>query len=185
MDNKIELVIVKRTHPQLLDEMARHYSKPKGFVGRNICYSVLYNGHCYGHIVGGSATKHLPLRDEFLGKSSQDILNCIVNNIFYHVEPIDGKYPIRNFTTEVIKAFETQIVKDWESKYGDAVVALETLVELPRTGECYKKAKWIEISQTKGYTCKRVGGKGSEKWSGTRVWDRVNLRPKRVFMKLV
>lgn len=38
-------------------------------------------------------------------------------------------------------------------------------------------------------TCKRIAGKTVEKWTlerhgrGVRVWDRVNLRPKRVFIR--
>ena len=73
--------------------------------------------------------------------------------------------------------------QDWKSKYGDDVIAIETLVELPRTGECYRRAGFQEIGQTKGYTCKRVAGNGTDGWTGKRVWDTKNLRPKRVFMK--
>ena len=179
----MQLVIVKRTSPQLLEEMDRHYSQPKGFVGRNICYSVIHNDICYGHIVGGSATRFLPGRDDFLGFSTLEKLNNIVNNIFFHVEPKNDSYPVRNFTTKIIELFEKTVVTDWKNKYGDDVVALETLVELPRTGECYRRAGWINTGQTKGYTCKRVSGQGTDNWTGKRVWDTKNLRPKLVFIK--
>lgn len=182
-DRPVELVVVKRTSPQLLEEMVRHYSQPKGFVGRNICYAIFHEGHCYGHIVGGSATRFLPGRDMFLGLQTKLVLNCIVNNIFFHVEPKDGKYPIRNFTTTVIKLFEKAIIQDWKMKYGDEVLAFETLIELPRSGECYRRAGWIKVGQTKGFTCKRIAGKGTDNWSGKRVWDTKNLRPKIVFIK--
>lgn len=179
----MELTIVKRTSPKLLDEMSRHYSAPKGFVGRNICYEITHDGHCYGHIVGGSATRFLPGRDEFLGLQAIDRLNHIVNNIFFHIEPRDGKYPFRNFSTAVVKAFEVKIVEDWRAKYGDEVIALETLVEVPRTGECYRRADWIHVGVTKGYTCKRVSGQGTDNWTGKRIWDTKNLRPKNVLIK--
>jgi len=120
-----------------------------------------------------------------LGIEAKTILNQIVNNIFFHVEPKDGKYPIRNFTTRVIELFEKTIVKDWEDKYGDKVLAFETLIELPRSGECYRRAGWVKAGQTKGYTCKRIAGKGTDNWSGKRVWDTENLRPKTVFIKKV
>lgn len=181
----MELVVVKRTSPQLLEEMKRHYSQPKGFVGRNICYSIYHGGHCYGHIVGGSATRFLPGRDDIPGIEAKTILNQIVNNIFFHVEPKEGKYPFRNFTTKVIELFEKTITKDWEAKYGDKVFAFETLIELPRSGECYRRAGWTKTGITKGYTCKRVAGKGTDNWSGKRVWDVKNLRPKLVFIKKV
>ena len=56
---------IKRTDPRILANMAIHYSQPKGFVGRNICYAVTHDGLYYGSIVGGSATLHLPGRDEY------------------------------------------------------------------------------------------------------------------------
>lgn len=181
----MKLTIVKRTAPKLLEEMKRHYSAPKGFVGRNICYEITHDGHCYGHIVGGSATRHLPGRNNFLGLDATKRLNDIVNNIFFHIEPKDGKYPFRNFSTAVVKAFEDHIVLDWKTKYGNDVIALETLVEVPRTGECYRRAGWTQVGVTVGYTCKRVAGKGSDNWTGRRVWDTKNLRPKNVLIKKV
>lgn len=42
---------------------------------------------------------------------------------------------------------------------------------------------WDLVGQTKGYTCKRGAGKGTDDWSGKRVWDTENLRPKLVFVK--
>lgn len=179
----MELIIVKRTDPQLLEEMERHYSHPKGFVGRNICYAIIYNTVCYGHIVGGSATRFLPGRNEFLNINSKHHLNNIVNNIFFHIEPKNGSYPERNFSTNVLLSFEKTITDDWLNKYGNSVIAFESLVELPRTGECYKRAGWVMVGQTKGYTCKRIGGKGTDSWTGKRIWDTKNLRPKLVFLK--
>lgn len=162
--------------------MSVHYSNPKGFVGRNICYSVEYNGVYYGSIVGGSATLHLPGRNDFF-KIDKSKLNNIINNIFFHVEKQDGKYPIRWFTAKVLKAWRLKIVDDWLTKYGDKVIGFETLIELPRTGECYKKDGWTKIGQTVGYTCKREGGKGTDSWSGKRVWNTKDLRPKLVFVR--
>ena len=181
----MEFFIVKRTSPQLLEEMRRHYSAPKGFVGRNICYAIIEGGHCYGHIVAGSATRFLPGRDDFLRCKAIKKLNKIANNIFYHIEPKDGEYPMRNFATKVLELFEKQIVGDWKKKYGDSLIALETLIELPRTGECYRRAGWTKVGQTKGFTCKRAAGKGTDNWTGKRVWHTKNLRPKLVFIKKV
>jgi hypothetical protein len=160
--------------------MGRHYSQPKGFVGRNICYLIKYNHEAYGGIVGGSATKFLPGRNEFFNYPS---LNSIVNNIFYHIEPINNRYPIRNFTVEVLKEFRYRISVDWLEKYGDVVVGWESLVELPRTGEIYKRDGWNLVGVTKGYACKRIGGKGTDSWTGKRVWDTKELRPKLVFCR--
>ena len=167
--------------------MSRHYSQPNGFVGRNICYRiyVLADGALipYGAIVAGSATLHLKPRDEFFGPVS---LNQIVNNTFFHVERArDGTYPIRNFTTEIIRKFRSVVVRDWNAQYGDIVVGFESLVEVPRTGKLYLRDGWVDVGVTKGFTCKRVAGRGTDSWSGRRVWDTENLRPKRILVRRV
>jgi hypothetical protein len=129
---------------------------------------------------------HLVGRDPFFGlipETKKESLLGIVNNIFYHIEPGAG-YPLRNFTTRVLREFRKQIAGDWQDKYGQSVMGFETLVELPRTGELYRRDGWTEVGITKGQTCKRVAGKGSDSWTGKRVWDTVNLRPKRVFCRL-
>lgn len=176
----LSLIGTKRTDVQLLKRMSTHYSRPKGFVGRNICYAVLYDSIYFGHIVGGSATMHLPNRHTFLGTTKLE-LNNIVNNIFFNVSPPNTKYPIRNFTTAVVKLFVETIKVDWEEKYGDVVLGFETLVEKPRTGELYTRAGWTKVGETIGYTCKRIGGTDPhEKFTGKRIWikDPNKLRPK-------
>lgn len=178
----LKLVQTKRTDKNLLARMENHYSKPGGFVGRNICYSILYDSIYYGHIVAGSATRFLPNRNEYLGITIKE-LNNVINNIFFNVSPPKGgSYPIRNFTTSVVKLFVDQAQKDWKLKYGDKCVGFETLVEKPRTGELYLRAGWEVIGETKGYTCKRVAGNGTDDWSGKRVWNTNpdELRPKLV-----
>lgn len=183
----IRLEIIRRTDPRILADMAIHYSQPKGFVGRNICYAIIFNGTYYGTIVGGSATLHLVGRDEFFGLTKENkkrLLNQIVNNIFYHIEKKGGKYPIRNMVPAVLAMFREQIRLDWQVKYGDIVIGFESLIELPRTGEAYKRDGWQEVGITKGQTCKRVAGKGTDSWTGKRIWDTKNLRPKRVFVRL-
>ena len=151
----LELAVTKRTDPRLLSRMSVHYSRPRGFVGRSICYAVSYDGLYYGHIIAGSATRHLPGRHEYLG-TSQDTLNNIINNIFFNVSKVNGRYPVRNFTVAVVRAFVARSSIDWADKYGDDVVGFETLVELPRIGELYRRAGWDEVGVTKGYSCKRI-----------------------------
>jgi hypothetical protein len=173
------LQTTKNSDPRLRELMTRHYSLPRGFVGRNICYAVLWDNAYYGHIVAGSATKNLPGRNAYLG----NILNRIINNTFFHVEKIEGRYPCRNFTTMIVEEFERQATLDWYEKYKDEVVGFETLVELPRTGEVYLKAGWVIVGQTKGFTCKRVSGPSSDGWTGRRIWNTTDLRPKLVLCK--
>ncbi len=175
---EIKLIQTKRTDTRLLERMSVHYSKPKGFVGRNICYAIEDNeGNYYGHIVAGSATLHLKGRHDFLGTTKEN-LNSIVNNIFFNCKPVNNKYPMRNFTSEVVKLFVKTVMRDWQDKYGDKVIGFETLVEPPRTGELYMKSGFTVVGETLGFTCKRESGKSTDNWSGRRVWNTKELKPK-------
>lgn len=171
----IRLSRIKRNDSLILPLMAVHYSQPKGFVGRNICYAISYEDKTYGAIVGGSTPKYLPGRDYDLP------LNWICNNIFFHIE---GPYPVRNFAQKVLREYRLRIEDDWYDMYEDIIFRHESLVELPRTGEVYKRDGWTNIGTTKGYTCKREGGYGTDSWSGKRVWNTTNLRPKLVFSRV-
>jgi hypothetical protein len=180
--NDIEFREIPKTNEKLKRNMEIHYSHPKGFVGRSVCFAIYYNNICYGHIVAGSATLHLPGRNEFF----KDIpLNNIINNTFYHIEKINDTYPIRNFTVECLKIFRNISPKFWKFKYGDDVVGFETLIELPRTGEIYKRDNWTYVGTTKGFSCKRVAGQGTDSWGGKRIWNKniEDLKPKLVFCK--
>lgn len=185
MNTEIKLLLVKRTYPKLLRDMSVHYSKPKGFVGRNLCYAIYWRSIYMGAIVAGSATRHLPGRANFYNEYGlQPNLNNLVNNIFFHIEPLPHGYPERNFAQTCLRLFRDKVITDWLNYYGDCVLGFETLVELPRTGEIYLRDKWKVVGQTKGYTCKRVAGQGTDSWTGARVWDTVNLRPKIVLCRL-
>lgn len=180
---------IKRTDPRILADMAVHYSSTGGFVGRNICYAIIHDGTYYGAIVGGSATLHLVGRDEFFEIEKtvkKQTLRRIVNNIFFHIEKRGDRYPVPNMVPKVMHLFRERVVYDWQEKYGDPVIGFESLIELPRTGKAYERDGWTEVGITVGYTCKRVSGKGkhrTDSWTGQRVWDTKNKRPKRVFVR--
>ena len=179
----LELVTTKKSDDRLLDRMKIHYSEPWGFVGRSICYAIIYSGIYYGHIVGGSATRFLPGRNAYL-RVSPYYINEVVNNIFYNISKVNGEYPRRNFTSFVLASFVQKRQVDWENKYKDRVKGFEALVEKPRTGELYRRAGWKLVGETKGYTCRREAGDGGEEWGGgRRIWNRdeKSLRPKLVF----
>lgn len=146
----LSLIPIKRTHPKILANMSDHYSQPKGFVGRNICYAVVYDMEYYGAIVGGSTPKHLA------GRTYTVPLNSIVNNIFFHVE---GPYPIRNFVGRVLATYRKRVELDWFLKFGDFVEYHETLVELPRSGECYKRDGWESLVKRRVSPVSALAGK--------------------------
>jgi len=177
----IRIEPVAKNDPELHRLMAVHYTHPKGFVGRQLFFHITWAGTLYGCIAFGSATRYLPGRPT----SVADLTHGL-NNIFYHIEKQDGRYPCRNFTTRALLLAEPLAIAAYETRYHDAVWWLESLVELPRTGDLYRKAGYREVGITKGYTCRRVGGNVlTEVFDGRRVWnmDPNSLRPKRVFLK--
>lgn len=177
----IELRRISKADEDLKGWMAEHYSAPKGFVGRQLIYKVSCGAEVFGAIVAGSATRFLPGREDFFECDLP--LNYIVNNTFFHIAPGESGYPLRNFSSTVVAEWRNRVAEDWAAQYGDPVFGWEALVELPRTGEVYRRDGWTEVGATKGYTCKRTGGRGTDSWTGKRVWDTTNLRPKRVFVR--
>lgn len=61
----IELKREKKSDKDVQYLMSIHYSHPKGFVGRQLIYKIFDDNEFVGVIVGGSATLHLPGRNEF------------------------------------------------------------------------------------------------------------------------
>lgn len=175
----LEIRRIEKSNKHLQALMKVHYSQPRGFVGRQIFYEIVFNGVVYGCIAFGSATRFLP------GREIIKSLGNGVNNLFYHMEKVNGKYPTRNFTTLALLAAEKVVEVDYARVYGYSVTWFEALVEVPREGTLYKKAGYKLVGETIGYTCKRTGGYGTDAYSGMRVWDTENLRPKRVFYKKV
>ena len=169
-----------KTDEELKKRMAIHYSQPKGFIGRVLCYAIVYDDVYYGHIIGASAARHLPNRYQFFGLDDS-YLNYIVNNIFFNMTRVDGKYPTRNFATKVLKAFVDRVEYDWYDQYGDPVFGFETMIEPPRTGDMYVRAGWTLVGMTQGITMKRTGGAKCGRFAGQIIRDKVNLRPKTVF----
>ena len=138
--------------------------------------------------MAGSAVMHLKGRDEFfaLNGDKKTEIQSIINNTFYHVEKVNGSYPMRwRFVAKVLGVFRETAGRDWERKYETTVIGFESLVELPRTGGIYLEDGWREVGRTVGYTCKRVAGKGTDSWTGKRVWNVDDKRPKRVFCRFV
>ena len=176
----LQLMCIPKDDYRLRRDAENHYSQPKGFVGRSLCYAVLHDGNYFGSIVAGSATKHLPGRSEFFG--ADFTLERVINNVFFHIE---RPYPIRNFAIKVLALWRTTAAADWGRIYGDRVIGFESLIQLPRTGETYKRDGWTLVGQTKGYTCKRGPGQGSDSWTGKRVWNTTDLVPKLVFCRRI
>ncbi len=173
---------INHTDPLLREFMSRHYSKPRGFVGRRIIYRVVAAGQVWGFTVAGSTTLHCRPAKKLLVFRDR-LLKRIPNNTFFRLERGERKYPWRNFVPSVIDAWERHVFARWREKYGDEVLAYETLVAPPRTGECYLRCGWRFLGWTQGWEAKRTRRTETrDSYGGTRVWRRGPR--KRVFGKL-
>jgi hypothetical protein len=182
-----------------------HYSEPGGFVGRFLGYAVWCSSDYLGVIVGGSATMHLVGRNAFFDIESSG-LNNVINNTLFHIErprdmpPFeyirdDGTlrvaerrkpYPVRNITNHILAEWRRVAKRDWENTYQNEVLGFESLVQIPRTGEVYRRDGWSLVGETKGFSCRRVGGESAtEKFDGRRVWEFDATKRKLVFCRRV
>jgi hypothetical protein len=65
----IELVRTSKADPRVREMMAEHYSKPKGFVGRQLIYLICYAGDVYGAIAAGTAWARKAIEENRAGKT--------------------------------------------------------------------------------------------------------------------
>ena len=127
-----------------------HYLGYKPLPGAQLRYFVKSSGEILALLgFGASAWKTAP-RDSFIGWSAEQRkrnLNLIVNNARFLVLPwIKSK----NLCSRILSIVCKRIVKDWRERYNYQPVLMETFVEKPRKGTCYKASNWIYVGETKG-----------------------------------
>lgn len=107
-------------------------------------------------IIGiGSAIMAMRARDRWIGwvpKQRVKHLVNIANNWRYCLLPDAPK----NFGSQVLSLLCKLAPKEWEKKYNNKLVLLETLVERPHTGIVYKASNWRLIGLTKGTAYKWI-----------------------------
>jgi hypothetical protein len=132
----------------------KHHPLPyRGGMGRYIRFFVkdANNGEILGCASLGSAVLYSESRDKYIGWNKEQRLrnlNKIANNrrflILTHVK-------VPNLASKVLSLLEKEGKKEWEKRYGDPLVLLETFVEPNYLGTCYKAANWKFIGYTKGF----------------------------------
>ena len=99
---------------------------------------------------GAAAWKAAP-RDQFIGWTAvqrEAKLALVVNNVRYLVLPWVES---RHLASKLLSMAARRLPRDWEARYNDRPVLLESFVEIPRfAGTCYKAANWIYVGQTQG-----------------------------------
>lgn len=119
------------------------------YVGRQLNYSIWCQGHEIGFTGIGSAILAMGGRDKFIGWTKQQRMahiTNVANNWRYTL--INNLPP--NTGSKVLGLVTRRAREDWKNRYGDELVLLETLVELPRTGKVYIAAGWKPVGNTIG-----------------------------------
>ncbi len=89
-------------------------------------------------------------RDRWIGWSDQARranLSRVVNNARFLILPW---VEVLHLASHVLSLAARRLPTDWQAAYGVEPVLLETLVDRPYTGTCYRAANWICVGQTQG-----------------------------------
>jgi hypothetical protein len=97
-----------------------------------------------------SAAWKMTPRDRWIGWSDaarQANLTQVVNNGRFLILPW---VEVPHLASHVLALTARSLPTDWFSVYGVRPLLLETLVDRPHTGTCYRAANWIYVGQTQG-----------------------------------
>jgi|TARA_R100000501_G_C2616732_1_gene110257 hypothetical protein len=126
-----------------------HTYKPSvDLVGRRIDWLIKSDGKYIGAIGVGSSVMAMKPRDDFIGWNKELRLKNLVKTCTNWRYCLIDK---TTFSSKILKMFCKEARKEWKKKYGDNLVLIETLVEPPYEGICYKSNGWILVGKTKGF----------------------------------
>lgn len=97
-----------------------------------------------------SAAWKMAPRDTWIGWSDQarrTNLPLLVNNGRFLILPWVA---VPHLASHILALAARKLPTDWLAAYGVRPVLLETLVDRPYTGTCYRAANWIYVGQTQG-----------------------------------
>lgn len=117
----------------------------------------------FGAIGVGSAIIAMAARDKFIMWDKETRLSHLINianNWRYCLLP----HAPKNFGSATLGLLAKLAPKEWEAKYHDRLVLLETLVEPPHKGTIYKAAGWKLLGLTKGTRFKWIKRSEADKY---------------------
>jgi len=97
-----------------------------------------------------SAAWKMAPRDRWIGWSDQARranLPRVVNNARFLILPWVG---VPHLASHVLSLAARRLPADWQAAYGVQPLLLETLVDRPYSGTCYRAANWIYAGQSQG-----------------------------------
>ena len=129
-----------------------HYLGYRGTVGENLQYTVSdAAGRLLACLLFGSAAWKCQARDRFIGWTPEERSECLhllTNNTRFLILPW---VRVPHLASWALGGVLRRLSRDWQRKYGHAVVLVETFVERRRfAGTSYTAANWIRLGATTG-----------------------------------
>lgn len=146
---KLELV-ENQTQKFMFEQIVKNYHTYKpttDIVGRRIDWLIKCNDEYIGAIGVGSSVMAMKPRDDFIGWNKEQRLRNLVKTC------TNWRYCLLDktkYSSKILSLFIKEIKKEWKKKFGDNLVLIETLVEPPYDGTCYKASGWFMVGKTKG-----------------------------------
>ena len=149
----IQLQVVTRPEQSRLwnDLLAQyHYLGHANLPGAQLRYLIYGNQHLLGVIGFGAAAWSLALRDRFVGWTAAErrrSLPLVLNNARFLILPW---VRVPHLASHILARCARQLPRDFSARYGWCPVLLETFVQAPYRGTCYRAAQWIYLGPTRG-----------------------------------
>ena len=119
--------------------------------GAQLKYLISSDQGMLGGLSFSSAAWRLGVRDEWIGWSEAmrgARLSKIVQNSRFLILPT---VQVPHLASHVLGLASRQLANDWEARYGEKPVLVETFVDSGRyRGTCYRAANWIDLGLTQG-----------------------------------
>jgi hypothetical protein len=128
-----------------------HYLGYQPLPGAQLRYFVFADAHLVAALGFGAAAWKVRPRDAFIGWSPQvreKNLGLVANNARFLIMPWVAS---KNLASKILAIVARRLPPDWEARYAQKPVLLETFVEQQRfKGTCYRAANWIHVGKTQG-----------------------------------
>ena len=152
---KVELVVVNgsRAHSRVWRSMMKaHHPLGDGpLCGAQVRYLIRCEQGWLGGLSFSSAAWRLGVRDEMIGWSEATRgarLSRIAQNSRFLILPT---VQVPHLASHVLGLATRRLAGDWQQRYGQAPVLVETFVDSTRyRGTCYRAANWIDLGLTEG-----------------------------------
>jgi hypothetical protein len=152
---KIELVIVngdRALSGQWRSLMQAHHPLGEGpLCGAQLRYLVRSAQGVVGGLSFSAPAWRLGVRDQWIGWSESTRaarLKQVVGNTRFLILP---SVKVKNLASHVLGLATQRLAGDWQVRYGERLLLVETFVDTSRyEGTCYRAANWVDLGLTQG-----------------------------------